>query len=29
MFRGRGLGLGIQVVHCGGCGFSIGHILLS
>ena len=39
-FRGRfrawsyprsvdGLGLGIQAWHCGGCGFSIGHILLS
>ncbi len=24
-----GLGLGIQAVHCGGCGFSVGHILLS
>jgi hypothetical protein len=24
-----GLRLGIQPVHCGGCGFSVGHILLS
>ena len=24
-----GLRLGIQAVHCGGCGFSVGHILLS
>lgn len=24
-----GLRLGIQAVHCGGWGFSVGHILLS
>jgi hypothetical protein len=23
------LRLGIQAVHCGGCGLGIGHILLS
>jgi len=23
------LRLGIQAVHCGGCGFSVEHILLS
>jgi aminopeptidase N len=23
------LQLGIQAAHCGGCGFSVGHILLS
>jgi len=23
------LQLGTQAVHCGGCGFSVGHILLS